>query len=129
VDETVFGKTGSNGDRDAYFIGYRGGVDDENDDQITRTGFHNIVFGVWIGNDHNENMKKQSVGGRMPARMAASLMRGVVSLKDTGLDDPKIAPPPQPRKNQAVVKNAPIQPESEQQKNSEESKSLDELLD
>ena len=49
----VGGKSGSNGDRDAWFIGYT----------------DRLVTGVWIGNDNNSPMVKRSVGGRMPARV------------------------------------------------------------
>lgn len=45
------GKSGSNGDRDAWFIGY------------TPDG---LVSGVWIGNDDCSPMVKKSVGGRLP---------------------------------------------------------------
>ena len=44
------GKSGSNGDRDAWFLGY---TDD-------------LVGGVWVGNDNCSPMVKKSVGGRLP---------------------------------------------------------------
>lgn len=44
------GKSGSNGDRDAWFMGYT----------------DNLVGGVWIGNDNGSPMVKKSVGGRLP---------------------------------------------------------------
>ncbi len=69
VSSTTMGKTGSNGDRDAWFISMREPL--END-----TGFQNLVVGVWTGNDKNEPMAKNSVGGNMPPRVAAAFYRG-----------------------------------------------------
>lgn len=59
------GKTGSNGDRDAWFVGYVEG---------------SLVGGVWVGNDNNLPMKKISVGGRLPTRIWAEVMREVVKV-------------------------------------------------
>jgi penicillin-binding protein 1A len=59
----VGGKTGSNQDKDAWFIGYT----------------DSLVAGVWVGNDDNKPMKKISVGGRMPARTWQAFFAG---LKD-----------------------------------------------
>jgi len=59
----IAGKTGSNGDRDAWFIGYVVG---------------GLVGGVWTGNDNNKPMKKVSTGGRLPARVWSAVMKEVV---------------------------------------------------
>jgi penicillin-binding protein 1A len=64
----VKGKTGSNGDKDAWFISFR--ETDNNE------GFQNIVVGVWTGNDNNKNMAKESTGSRLPPRVAAAFYRG-----------------------------------------------------
>ena len=42
-----------------------------------------LSSGVWVGNDNNSPMSKRSVGGRIPARMAASIMRGEIFAVDT----------------------------------------------
>lgn len=73
VDGNVSGKTGSNGDRDAWFIGYR---ESEDDAVASAAGFTNIVVGVWVGNDDNKPMAKRSTGGRMPTRVAAAFLKG-----------------------------------------------------
>lgn len=57
----VGGKTGSNGDIDAWFVGYT----------------PDLVAGVWTGNDDNKPMNKRSTGGRMPARVWAAFMKSV----------------------------------------------------
>lgn len=57
------GKSGSNGDRDAWFVGYTPKTIKD------KTLPSRVVTGVWIGNDNNAPMEKKSVGGRMPARV------------------------------------------------------------
>lgn len=69
VSSTVMGKTGSNGDKDAWFISMRESI--END-----IGFQNIVVGVWTGNDNNKPMAKESTGSKLPTRVAAAFYRG-----------------------------------------------------
>lgn len=59
------GKTGSNGNLDAWFVGYT----------------PNLVTGVWTGNDHNEPMAKKSMGSRLPARTWAAYMRSILDNK------------------------------------------------
>jgi penicillin-binding protein 1A len=71
VDSTVAGKTGSNGDKDAWFFGYRETPLAEGDE-----GFSQVVVGVWTGNDNGALMSKKSTGGRIPARVAGSFFRG-----------------------------------------------------
>lgn len=57
------GKTGTNdGPRDAWFIGFTS----------------ELVAGVWIGNDDNQEMPNEA-GGRTPARMWKQLMQAVPS--------------------------------------------------
>ena len=57
----VAGKTGSNGDTDAWFVGYT----------------PDFVAGVWTGNDNNKPMAKKSTGGRLPARVWATFMKSI----------------------------------------------------
>ena len=66
------GKSGSNGNRDAWFIGYRG-----------------LVTGVWVGNDDSSDMKRASVGGRMPARVWQAFYKGLNTplAESSSLDD------------------------------------------
>ena len=76
IDATVFGKTGSNGDRDAWFLGFREGENSLEHEPSKDEGRKNIVVGVWVGNDNNKPMAKNSTGGRMPTRIAASFLKG-----------------------------------------------------
>lgn len=65
-DRVVGGKTGTSQDwRDAWFIGYS----------------HDLVVGVWLGNDDNAPMERVT-GGGLPAELFAEVMRA--------------APPPAP---------------------------------
>jgi penicillin-binding protein 1A len=73
IDESVSGKTGSNGDRDAWFFGYRE-TPPENIDTVK--GFTNVVVGVWVGNDNNKPMAKMSTGGRLPTQIIADFLKG-----------------------------------------------------
>jgi penicillin-binding protein 1A len=58
-DRVVGGKTGtSQGWRDAWFVGYS----------------HDLVVGVWTGNDDNAPMAEVT-GGRLPAELFAEVMR------------------------------------------------------
>lgn len=61
----TFGKSGSNGDRDAWFIGYT----------------KDLVTGIWTGNDNNAPMHKDSLGGRLPAQTFAKFMTPIVEGK------------------------------------------------
>ncbi len=89
VDSTVSGKTGSNGDRDAWFFGYRDATSDPETD-----GPGGLVIGVWTGNDNNRPMAKASTGGRMPARIAGAFFRGT-QVNKPGVPKP-VANVPQP---------------------------------
>jgi penicillin-binding protein 1A len=57
----VAGKTGSNGDTDAWFVGYT----------------PDFVAGVWTGNDNNKPMAKKSTGARLPTRVWAAFMKSL----------------------------------------------------
>lgn len=70
IDSTVAGKTGSNGDKDAFFLGYR---DDYGTSQV---GYANVVFGAWVGNDSGAPMAKISTGGKIPTRICADFLKG-----------------------------------------------------
>ena len=66
VDPTVAGKTGSNGDIDAWFFGYKETPSENNEA---------LVVGVWTGNDSNRPMAKISTGSRMPTRIAGAFFK------------------------------------------------------
>ncbi|MDR2075125.1 MAG: transglycosylase domain-containing protein [Holosporales bacterium] len=71
VNEYIYGKTGSNGDDDAWFIGFYDPKKDKN------AGF---AIGVWCGNDNNKlKMTHDSTGGRIPARIAARFIKNVLN--------------------------------------------------
>lgn len=70
VDSTVAGKTGSNGDKDAFFLGYR------EDYGTSGQGYANVVFGAWVGNDSGAAMAKVSTGSRIPARVCSDFLKG-----------------------------------------------------
>lgn len=61
----VAGKTGSNGDTDAWFIGYT----------------PDLVAGVWTGNDNNKPMAKKSTGSRLPTWVWTAFMKSVYGEK------------------------------------------------
>ena len=88
IDATVSGKTGSNGDKDAYFFGYRESQQAPLE-EAENAGYNDVVVGVWIGNDNNKPMAKISTGGRMPTRIAASFFKGERFEKTTKKTDSK----------------------------------------
>lgn len=69
IDGTVSGKTGSNGNRDAWFIGYR-----ETKEGRDNTGFTDLIVGAWVGNDNNSDMHPKSMGGFLPATIAKTFL-------------------------------------------------------
>lgn len=73
VDSYTAGKTGSNGNRDAWFFTYREKPIDDFENEMT--GYKDIVVGVWVGNDNNAPMAPSSTGGRIPTRIAASFFK------------------------------------------------------
>lgn len=62
IEGTVSGKTGSNANRDAWFIGYR-----ETKEGRDNSGFTDVVVGAWVGNDNNSDMHPKSMGSFLPA--------------------------------------------------------------
>lgn len=102
VDEKMFGKTGSNSNKDAWVILCREPVEpcdcetNENgkvlfEDMTTREFIDEkgLVLGIWIGNDSEENkMANNSTGGRVPTRMAGALLKKLLQKeeKKTTLD-------------------------------------------
>lgn len=73
VNNDIYGKTGTNGDTDAWFIGF---YDPEGDDNDNNNG---IAVGVWVGNDSiSQKMNKKSTGGRIPARIAARFWKNML---------------------------------------------------
>lgn len=61
----VAGKSGSNADKDAWFIGFTS----------------DLVAGIWTGNDNNAPMHQDSTGGRLPATTFAAFMKPIVEGK------------------------------------------------
>jgi penicillin-binding protein 1A len=59
------GKSGSNADKDAWFIGFT----------------NELVTGIWTGNDNNAPMHQDSTGGRLPAMTFATFMKPIVEGK------------------------------------------------
>ncbi|MDR3285746.1 MAG: transglycosylase domain-containing protein [Holosporales bacterium] len=72
VDEKIFGKTGSNGNYDAWTFVCRDPIVDSNLENVDEYSpkyiieKNGIVVGVWIGNDSSKQMAPISVGGRIP---------------------------------------------------------------
>lgn len=97
VDSTVAGKTGSNGDRDAFFLGYR------EDYGTFNKGYANIVFGAWVGNDSGAAMAKVSTGSRIPTRVCSDFLKG----PNTALANSTKIPAVVVNKKQASVKTEP----------------------
>lgn len=72
INSYIFGKTGSNGDSDAWFIGFY-------DPKNKQDGFS---FGTWIGNDMNtDKMTPNSTGGRIPAKITKMFLEKVLLEK------------------------------------------------
>jgi membrane peptidoglycan carboxypeptidase len=70
VNEYVFGKTGSNGNDDAWFIGF---YDPPNSKE------NKFSIGVWCGNDNNKTkMTSDSTGGRVPTRIASRFIKNLL---------------------------------------------------
>ena len=77
VNDDVFGKTGSNGDTDAWFIGFYDPPESE-DDKPDR----GLAFGVWVGNDSlHDKMTSNSTGGRIPTRIIARFLKSYLKNK------------------------------------------------
>ncbi len=71
VNDNVYGKTGSNGDDDAWFIAF---WDPKN------TKNQGFAIGVWCGNDNNKiKMTHDSTGGRIPARIGARFIKNILN--------------------------------------------------
>ncbi len=100
VSPTVMGKTGSNGDRDAWFISMREPL--END-----IGFQNLVLGIWTGNDNNKPMAKESTGSRLPTRVAAAFYRGPELYNGPNQPPKKTSAPKTKTESVAKDKKAP----------------------
>lgn len=76
MEHCVYGKSGSNQDRDAWFFGFR-----------EHPELPNLTVGVWVGNDNNKPMAKRSTGGRLPARIAGAFFKSgksgaIIDLKN-----------------------------------------------
>ncbi len=92
-DRWVGGKTGtSQGWRDAWFVGFS----------------HDVVIGVWVGNDDNAPMQRVT-GGGLPARMFAEVMRRTPVPADAvplGGAPAQVAAAPSPRPAEAAPRAA-----------------------
>lgn len=74
VNYDVYGKTGTNGETDAWFMGF---YDPEKNEE------EGCAIGVWIGNDILSNkMTKKSTGGRIPARIAAMFLKNLIQYNN-----------------------------------------------
>ena len=89
VNEYVFGKTGTNGDYDAWFIGFYD--PSESDEYEDNEGYDDsFSVGVWVGNDNNKlRMTHDSTGGRVPARIARRFIENVIKLSKNKEDPVK----------------------------------------
>jgi penicillin-binding protein 1A len=72
-------KTGSNGNKDAYFVGSREGSFEEGD--ITH-GIKGVIFGAWVGNDDFSDMHKSSLGSNLPLRITKAFLLGKIPPED-----------------------------------------------
>lgn len=111
LSPTVMGKTGSNGDRDAWFVGMR-------EYQPNDIGFQNLVLGVWTGNDNNKNMAKYSTGAVLPTRVAAAFLRG-----------PDVYNGPNQPPKKSVAKKANVPSTNQNSKNKPNKDAVEEILD
>ncbi|MBR1479371.1 MAG: transglycosylase domain-containing protein [Alphaproteobacteria bacterium] len=75
VNNYVYGKTGTNGDSDAWFVGFY------DPPKAPNNGFS---LGVWVGNDTNkEEMSANSTGGRVPTWIAKMFLQKVLTKGKT----------------------------------------------
>lgn len=73
ISPYIFGKTGSNGDTDAWFLGFL-------DDQENNKRFS---VGIWCGNDSIQNkMTKDSTGGKVPTRTASAFFKKIDGIHE-----------------------------------------------
>lgn len=116
INEEIRGKTGSNGNRDAWFFGYT----------------PQLVVGVWVGNDSNKPMARQSTGGRMPARIAGAFLKNILNREEEKDDlEEKISDAPETQSSEenedTEINN--LDEFLEKQANSEEESDVDQRLD
>jgi penicillin-binding protein 1A len=107
VDPNVIGKTGTNSNRDAWFLGgilatppnVESVVEGEDDDPWVIAKMVGMVIGFWIGNDSREKkMAPHSTGGRLPARMAGDFIKVCLASGTTSKQD----------ENRKVLNTSPI---------------------
>lgn len=71
INDYIFGKTGTNGDSDAWFISF---YDPKPNPE------ESFSLGVWIGNDlEKQKMASNSTGGRIPTRIAKMFLEDFFS--------------------------------------------------
>lgn len=74
VNYDVYGKTGTNGETDAWFMGF---YDPEKYED------EGCAIGVWVGNDIlSDKMTRKSTGGRIPARIAARFLKNIIQYNN-----------------------------------------------
>jgi penicillin-binding protein 1A len=78
VFSNIYGKTGTNGDTDAWFISF---AKNEPKDR-------SYIIGVWCGNDSmKDKMAQNSTGGRVPTRIGAAFYKGVAAKENKEKED------------------------------------------
>jgi penicillin-binding protein 1A len=126
LDDTMMGKTGSNDNKDAYFIGYRGGTFN---DETIENGIHDVAFGVWVGNDDMKLMHKTSLGSNMPLKIAKAFLMGKIPPED--MEKPIVDHPKNKQKDNRSAK--PLLPQTPINKTVEHNVgkivTIDDLLD
>ncbi len=87
VNDYIFGKTGTNGDSDAWFVSFY-------DPKLNpKEGFS---LGVWIGNDlEKQKMASNSTGGRIPTRIAKMFFEDIFNKNKTTKEKPEENTPSQ----------------------------------
>lgn len=91
VNEYIYGKTGTNGDADAWFISF---YDPESKPE------DGMSIGVWIGNDlEKQKMASNSTGGRIPARIAKMFLEDVLKKQEKPADADTATSTPEPKKS------------------------------
>lgn len=86
IDDTMMAKTGSNGNKDAYFVGARGGKYDE---ENIENGIKDVVIAAWVGNDNFQDMHPSSLGANMPLKIARAYLLGHIPKEDMPQADKK----------------------------------------
>ncbi|CAO5679238.1 MAG: Penicillin-binding protein 1F [Holosporales bacterium] len=122
IDDTMLGKTGSNGNRDAYFLGIRGG-----DDETEGDAFKDVIVGAWVGNDKGDDMNPKSVGANMPLKIAKAFLLGDISKVDKLTKEQKDSKKEQPVIEEKNKKE--VEKKSEKRVQKTETDAIDDILE